>query len=233
MIEVRKANDRGHANYGWLDTHYSFSFANYYDPDHMGFRALRVLNDDVVEPGKGFGSHPHENMEIITYVLEGALEHKDNAGGGGVIRPGDVQHMSAGSGIVHSEFNHSRTERVHLLQIWIEPDTLNIDPGYDQKTFSQGDKRGRLLLLASPDDGETGSLTIRQDARVYASVLDDGQRIRHDIADGRYVWLQVAAGAIELNGTRLSAGDGAAVSEESAIELAGAGGGELLLFDLP
>jgi redox-sensitive bicupin YhaK (pirin superfamily) len=230
MIKVRRSADRGHANHGWLDTHHTFSFANYYDPEHMGFRSLRVINDDVVEPGKGFGAHPHQNMEIITYVLEGALEHKDNTGGGGVIRPGDVQQMSAGTGIVHSEFNHSQTDRVHLLQVWIEPDSLGIEPGYAQKYFPPDEKRNRLMQIASPE-GADGSLTIHQDARVFASILEGGTEIEYRISPGRHLWVHVATGTVELNGEKLEAGDGAAVSEEEAIKLAGRGG-ELLLFDL-
>jgi redox-sensitive bicupin YhaK (pirin superfamily) len=231
MITIRRSNERGHANHGWLDTYHTFSFAGYYDPEHMGFRTLRVLNDDVIQPGQGFGSHPHENMEIITYVIEGALEHKDNTGGGGVIRPGDVQRMSAGSGIVHSEFNHSRSERVHLLQVWIVPDTVGIDPGYEQKTFSIEDKKGRLALLASPD-GDDGSLTIHQDARVYAAVLGDGDEVRKDIVEGRHAWVHVATGSVEVNGHPLGAGDSAAVSQETTVTIKGVGAGEVLLFDL-
>jgi redox-sensitive bicupin YhaK (pirin superfamily) len=231
MITIRRSSERGHANHGWLDTYHTFSFAGYYDPEHMGFRTLRVLNDDVIQPGQGFGSHPHENMEIITYVIEGALEHKDNTGGGGVIRPGDVQRMSAGSGIVHSEFNHSRSERVHLLQVWIVPDAVGIDPGYEQKTFSIEDKKGRLALLASPD-GDDGSLTIRQDARVYAAVLEDGDEVRKNMVEGRHAWVHVATGSVEVNGHRLEAGDGAALSQEASVTLKGVGAGEVLLFDL-
>jgi redox-sensitive bicupin YhaK (pirin superfamily) len=231
MITIRRSSERGHANHGWLDTYHTFSFAGYYDPEHMGFRTLRVLNDDVIQPGQGFGSHPHENMEIITYVIEGALEHKDNTGGGGVIRPGDVQRMSAGSGIVHSEFNHSRSQRVHLLQVWIVPDTAGIEPGYEQKTFSIEDKKGRLALLASPD-GDDGSLTIHQDARVYAAVLEDGDELRKDIGKSRHAWVHVATGSVEVNGNLLEAGDGAAVSQEASVTLKGVGAGEMLLFDL-
>lgn len=231
MITVRRSNERGHADYGWLETYHTFSFARYYDPGHMGFRALRVLNDDIIEPGQGFGSHPHQNMEIITYVLEGALEHKDSTGGGGVICPGDVQRMSAGSGIVHSEFNHSSSERVHLLQIWIDPDTMGIEPGYEQKTFSVDDKKGRLALLVSPG-GVDGSLAIRQDARVYATVFDDGSEVQHPIDAGRHAWIHVAVGSVKINGNLFEAGDGAAVSDETSITLTGVGGAETLVFDL-
>jgi redox-sensitive bicupin YhaK (pirin superfamily) len=231
MIRVRKSDERGHANYGWLNTRYTFSFAGYYDPDHVGFRTLRVLNDDVIDPGQGFGSHPHQDMEIITYVLEGALAHKDSTGGGSVIGPGDVQRMSAGTGIVHSEFNHSQTERVHLLQIWIDPDTMGIEPGYEQKTFTEDDKRGRLRLIASPDGGDA-SVTIRQDALLYASSLDEGEDVKYDIAPGRHAWIHVATGSIRLNGHRLNGGDGAAVSDEPNITLSGVHLGDVLLFDL-
>lgn len=231
MMKLRRADERGHANHGWLDTHHTFSFAQYYDKNHMGFRSLRVLNDDRVQPGQGFGSHPHRDMEIITYVLEGALAHKDSAGGGSVIRPGDVQRMSAGSGVIHSEFNHSDTEPVHFLQIWIEPDTLGIEPGYEQKSFTDEDKRGRLRLIASPD-ARDGSLTIRQDALVYATVLGKGDEVGADLAAGRHAWVHVARGTVTVNGELLAGGDGAAVSEESRLTLAGVDGAEVLVFDL-
>jgi redox-sensitive bicupin YhaK (pirin superfamily) len=231
MMKLRRADERGHANHGWLDTHHTFSFAQYYDKNHMGFRSLRVLNDDRVQPGQGFGSHPHRDMEIITYVLEGVLAHKDSTGGGSVIRPGDVQRMSAGSGVIHSEFNHSDTEPVHFLQIWIEPDTPGIEPGYEQKSFTDEDKRGRLRLIASPD-ARDGSLTIRQDALVYATVLGKGDEVGVDLAAGRHAWVHVARGTVTVNGELLSGGDGAAVSEESRLTLVGVDGAEVLVFDL-
>jgi redox-sensitive bicupin YhaK (pirin superfamily) len=231
MITIRRAEDRGHFDHGWLETYHSFSFAGYYDPRHMGFRSLRVINEDWVQPGRGFGTHPHRDMEIITYVLEGALEHKDSTGGGGVIRPGEVQYMCAGTGVTHSEFNHSRTEPVHLLQIWIEPAKEGLEPGYDQKTFDRETVRGRLTLIASPDGAEQ-SLSINQDARVYASVLEKGQQLSHDLAPGRHAWLQVARGRVQVNGQRLAAGDGAAVSDESRLSVTAEEPAELLLFDL-
>jgi redox-sensitive bicupin YhaK (pirin superfamily) len=231
MITLRKASERGHANYGWLDTYYTFSFAGYHDESHMGFRSLRVLNDDRIDPGQGFGEHPHRNMEIVTYVLEGALAHKDSTGGGGVLRPGDVQRMSAGTGVVHSEFNHSNTEPIRLLQIWIEPDTMDIEPRYEQKTFAAQDKRGRLCLIASPD-GRDGSFDVQQDVFVYATVLERGGKVSHDLTPGRHAWLQVARGDVEVNGTALREGDGVAFTEEKRLTLSATGEAELLLFDL-
>jgi len=231
MIKIRRANERGHANYGWLDTYYTFSFANYYDRNHMGFRSLRVLNDDRIDPGQGFGSHPHKDMEIITYILDGALAHKDSTGGGSVIRPGDVQRMSAGTGVVHSEFNHSDTEPIHLLQIWIEPDTLGVEPGYEEKSFADEDKRGQLRLIASPD-ARDGSLTIRQDAFVYTTVLEKGEETGVDLASGRHAWVQVARGTVKVNGEYLADGDGAAVSDETRLAIAGVESAEVLIFDL-
>ena len=231
MIARRPSNERGHANHGWLDTYHTFSFANYYDPTHMGFRALRVINEDWVEPAKGFGAHPHRDMEIITYVLEGALEHKDSMGNHGVIRPGEVQRMSAGTGVVHSEYNPSRTERVHLLQIWIESDQDGLQPSYEQRAFPEEDKRGRLRLVAAPDGAE-GAVTIHQDTRVFASLLEAGEQVKHVMSSGRHGWLHVVSGAVELNGTALETGDGAAVSGESALAIAATRPSEVLLFDL-
>ena len=228
MIQIRKAKDRGHANHGWLDSWHSFSFADYHDPQHMGFSALRVINEDRVTPGEGFPTHPHRDMEIITYVLEGALEHKDSLGTGSVIRPGEVQRMSAGTGIRHSEYNHSQSEPVHFLQIWILPNVQGVKPGYEQKRIELD---GGLRLLASPD-GRDGSVTIHQDARVYAARLN-GAAANHALAPGRRAWLQVARGTASLNGTTLHAGDGAAVEGESALRLAADGSAEVLLFDLP
>jgi len=232
MITLRPADERGQADYGWLHTRYTFSFADYYDPKHVHFRSLRVINEDHVEPGHGFGTHPHRDMEIITYVLEGALAHKDSMGTGSTIRPGEVQRMSAGTGVLHSEFNHSPSEEVHLLQIWILPERKGIEPGYEQKEFARESKLNRLRLVAAPG-GEEGSVTIHQDARLYGSILEAGKSVRHDLAKGRYAWLQVVRGEVSLNGTALKAGDGAAVERETALEITGrTPSSEFLLFDL-
>lgn len=231
MVKIRKGSDRGHANHGWLDTYHTFSFNTYYDPDQMQFRALRVINEDWVAPGRGFGAHPHENMEILTYLLEGALSHRDSMGNGSVIRPGDVQRMSAGTGVVHSEVNHSKQQPVHLLQIWIYPGKQGLAPGYEQKTFSDDEKRGQLRLLAS-NDGRDGSLTIHQDASLYAAMLEPETQLSRNLGAGRYAWVQVARGSVELNGHLLSAGDGAALSSESSVELRAKSPAEVLLFDL-
>jgi redox-sensitive bicupin YhaK (pirin superfamily) len=231
MINIRKSEDRGHFDLGWLDTYHTFSFDRYHDPSFMGFRSLRVINEDRVLPGKGFPTHGHSDMEIITYVLEGALEHKDSMGTGSVIRPGDVQKMSAGSGVRHSEYNGSKTEVVHLLQIWIIPDKMGIKPDYQQKRFEDKEKRGRLRLIVSPD-GDEGSVTISQDARVYATLLAPSQQVVHDLEPHRQAWIQVARGAIELNGRHLSHGDGAAISDESKLTITGREAAEILLFDL-
>jgi redox-sensitive bicupin YhaK (pirin superfamily) len=231
MITVRKSQDRGHARHGWLDSHHTFSFADYYDPEHMGFRDLRVINEDVVQPRRGFGTHSHRDMEIVTYVLEGALEHKDSLGTGSVIRPGDVQRMSAGTGVSHSEFNHSATELVHLLQIWILPEREGLPPSYEQKHFPAAERSGALRLLASRD-ARGGSLRIHQDVDLYASVLREGEAAAHALRPGRHAWLQVARGDCSLNGTPLEAGDGAAVSGEASLRIAGGRGAEVLLFDL-
>ncbi|MGA2222247.1 MAG: pirin family protein [Verrucomicrobiia bacterium] len=231
MIKIRPGRERGHADHGWLDTYHTFSFADYYDPKHMGFRSLRVINEDRVEPGQGFGAHPHRDMEIITYVLEGALEHKDSLGTGSVIRPGDVQRMSAGTGITHSEFNHSRMELVHFLQIWILPERKSLKPGYEQKTFSAQDKRGQLRLLAARN-GHNGTVTVHQDMALYAALLSAGEKVTHSLERGRHAWLQVTRGAVMLNGEKLNAGDGAAISEEQSLEIEAAAESEILLFDL-
>ncbi len=235
MITVRPAAERGHMNHGWLDTHHTFSFANYYDRDHMGFRSLRVINEDRVAAGEGFGRHGHRDMEIITYVLAGALEHNDSMGNGSVMVPGDVQRMSAGTGVMHSEYNHSKTEPVHFLQIWIVPDREAATPGYEQRTFPTAEKSGRLRLVAS-NDGRDGSVRINQDAALYASVLDAGQEVRHVPAPGRYAWIQVVRGTVALNGTTLHAGDGAAIEAEAELNIVGVAddgdGAEFLLFDL-
>jgi quercetin 2,3-dioxygenase len=231
MQTIRRAGDRGHADHGWLDSHHTFSFADYHDPHHMGFRALRVINDDTVAPGKGFGSHPHRDMEILSYVLEGALAHKDSMGTGSVIEPGDVQRMSAGTGVVHSEFNASPTAPVHFLQIWIIPERRGIAPGYEQKRFTTPDKAGRLRLVASPD-GRDGSVTIHADAAVHAGVFGAGQTAELPLAPGRHAWVHVARGTAVVNGHALGAGDGLALSEERAVTIEGGEGGEVLVFDL-
>lgn len=231
MIRIRHSSERGHFDHGWLNTYHTFSFADYRDPAHMGFRTLRVINEDRVAPGQGFGAHRHRDMEIVSYVLEGALAHQDSMGNSGVIRPGDVQKMSAGTGVQHAEFNGSKTEPVHFLQIWILPERRGIAPGYEQKTFPEDAKRGHLRLIGSPD-GREGSVTIQQDVELYASVLDAGGEIRRVLRNGRAAWLQVARGELELNGNRLSAGDGAAITDEAELAIAGGERSELLLFDL-
>jgi hypothetical protein len=231
MLLIRKAGERGHADHGWLNSWHTFSFADYYDPDYMGFGSLRVINDDRVQPGMGFGAHPHRDMEIISYVLEGALEHKDSMGNGSVIRPGEVQRLSAGTGITHSEFNPSTSEPVHFLQIWILPGQMGLSPEYEQKLFPDEEKRGTLRLIAS-SDGRDASVTIHQDASVYAALLESGEGIVHAILPDRHIWVQVARGKIGLNGYTLEQGDGAAVTEEDRLEIAGLENAEILLFDL-
>lgn len=231
MIQVRHANDRGHADHGWLKTHHTFSFAGYHDPAHMGFRTLRVINDDWIAPGQGFGTHPHRDMEIISYVLEGGLEHKDSMGNGSVIRPGEVQRMSAGTGVTHSEFNHSKSELVHFLQIWLLPARAGLRPSYEQKAFAREEKDGRLRLIASPD-GRDGSVTIHTGALVYAGLFDAGQSAELPLDKGRHAWVHVARGKLSVNGQALEAGDGAALSNESAVKLQGVEAGEVLVFDL-
>ncbi len=231
MISVRRARERGHENYGWLDTQHTFSFGEYHDPRHMGFRALRVINEDRVRPESGFGTHSHHDMEIVSYVLGGELGHKDSMGTGSVIRPGDVQRMSAGTGVTHSEWNHAKAEEVHFLQIWILPDRRGIDPSYEQKTIPPAEMQNRLRLVASPD-GRDGSLTIHQDVAIHVARLEAGREVRHDLAAGRHAWVQVADGEIEVNGTKLAAGDGAAVSEEPSLAIRADEAAELLVFDL-
>ena len=232
MITIRRSQERGGGDHGWLNTRHTFSFDSYYDPRHMHFRALRVINEDVVQPGEGFPTHPHRDMEIITYVLEGALEHKDSLGNGSIIRPGDGQRMSAGSGILHSEANASKTEPVHLLQIWIMPESKGISPGYEQKAFPEEEKRGKLKLIAA-HGGQNGAVTVHQDVSLYVSLLDKQQRVEHALSPARHAWLQVAKGAVELNGARLEQGDGAAIGDEQKLSIAGAeNGSEILLFDL-
>ena len=232
MITRRPAAERGHANHGWLDTWHSFSFADYFDEEHMGFGPLRVINEDRVAPAAGFGMHGHKDMEIVTYLLDGALEHRDSLGTGSVIRPGEIQLMRAGTGIRHSEFNHSQAAPVHLLQIWIMPDQTGAAPGYQQKEFSLTERRDRLRLIVSPEGAE-GSLSILQDARIYDASLSKGAKLSHPQKPGRRAWLQVARGAVALNGAHLVAGDGAAVENETMLEIAAAQDTELLLFDLP
>lgn len=232
MIQVRRSEERGHANHGWLDTRHTFSFADYYDPAHMGFGPLRVINEDRVAPGAGFPTHGHRDMEIISYVLEGALEHKDSLGTGSVIRPGEVQRMSAGTGVRHSEYNPSRTEPVHFLQIWIEPDQNALAPSYEQKAFAPDDLDGRLRLIASPD-GREGSVTIQQDARIYAVRLNGQGPVVHRLAPGRRAYVHLARGEAELNGQRLAAGDGAAIEAEADVRLTSPSSAEILIFDLP
>jgi redox-sensitive bicupin YhaK (pirin superfamily) len=231
MIRVRKASERGHFDHGWLDTYHTFSFARYYDPRHMGFRALRVINDDQVAPGRGFGTHGHQDMEIVTYVLKGALEHRDSLGTGSTIRPGELQRMTAGTGITHSEFNPSPTEPVHLYQIWLLPERAGLEPSYEQKAFPEEERRNRLRLVASPD-GQGGSLSIRQDARLFLGSLEERQEVSHALTPGRHAWLQVLRGGVSLNGSTLAAGDGAAVSAESDLKIQADGSSEVLLFDL-
>jgi len=231
MIAIRKSNDRGHANHGWLDSRFTFSFADYYDLKHIHFRTLRVMNDDRIAAGGGFPTHPHRDMEIVTYVLEGALAHKDSMGNGSVIRPGDVQYMSAGTGVAHSEFNASNLQTVHLYQIWMLPDKKDYAPGYDQKHFSAEDKRGRLRLLASPD-GRDGSIKIRQDNKLFATVLAPGESVKHELKLDRHGYVQVARGGVSLNGQTLEMGDGAAISAEKGVQLTAVENAEVLLFDL-
>ena len=231
MIHIRKSNDRGHADHGWLDTRFTFSFSDYYDPQHVQFRTLRVMNDDRIAGGGGFPTHPHRDMEIVTYVLEGALAHKDSMGNGSVIKPGDVQYMSAGTGVAHSEFNASDSETAHLYQIWMFPDRQGYKPAYDQKHFTDADKRGKLRLVVSPD-GRDGSVEIRQDNELYATVLSPGESVEHALKPDRHAYVQVARGSVTLNGQPLDAGDGAAISAEKSLQLTGVTDAEVLLFDL-
>ena len=232
MIELRPARERGHSDRGWLNSWFSFSFADYHDPAHMGFSVLRVINDDRVQPGQGFGMHGHHDMEIVTYVLEGALEHKDSLGNGSVIRPGDVQRMSAGSGIRHSEFNPSASEKVHLLQIWLLPAQTGLPPSYEQKFFGEDEKRGRLRLIVAPD-GEDGAVLIGQDARIYAALLDGDEQATHAFSPGHKGYVHVARGALDLNGLNLGTGDGVKIAGEQEVVLSGGQQAEVLLFDLP
>jgi hypothetical protein len=231
MITRRPSHERGHTQLNWLDSRHTFSFDRYYDPDFMGFRALRVINEDWVQPGQGFGTHPHRDMEIITYVLDGALEHRDSLGTGSVIHPGDGQRMTAGTGIRHSEYNHSSTEPVHLLQIWILPEQRGLEPGYEQKQFPIENKRGQWCLLAS-HDGRDGSVTVYQDVSLSVTILEPGEHISYSLKPDRHAWVQVARGAVTLNGAPFNQGDGAAISEEDRLEFSATEPAELLLFDL-
>ena len=231
MINIRRSNERGHANHGWLDTHFSFSFADYYDPNFMGFRDLRVINEDFIEPAQGFPKHGHRDMEIITYMISGELSHRDSMGNGETIRPNEVQRMTAGTGVLHSEYS-SPTDRTHLLQIWILPEKRNLQPGYEQKEFSPEEKQGKLKLIASRG-GDDGSVHINQDVKVYASILNNGEEVSQDLSGGRHAWIQLINGSLNVNGEKLEAGDGAAVSDESRLKIsAQTDSTEFLLFDL-
>ena len=231
MITVRPATERGHFDHGWLKTWHSFSFASYYDPRHMGYSDLRVINQDIVEPGEGFGTHPHRDMEILTWILDGALEHRDSMGNGSVIRPGELQRMTAGTGVTHSEFNSSQAERVHLLQIWLLPEEPGLKPGYAQKAFPREEMRNRFRLVASRE-GRDGSVVIHQDASVHITAPDAGARLRHELQPARSAWMHVARGAVTLNGTPLQAGDGASVKGETTLTVEAQAPSEVLLFDL-
>lgn len=231
MITIRKSSDRGRARFSWLDARYTFSFGEYYDPAHMGFGPLRVINEDIVKGGGGFPTHGHDNMEIVTYILQGALEHKDSMGNGSVIKPGDIQRMSAGTGVKHSEFNQSATDPVHLLQIWFLPGARNIAPGYEQKNFPAQEKQGRFRLVASPD-GRDGSVTVHQDVSMYAALLGANDNITQPIEKSRLAWVQIAKGSVTFNGHALNAGDGAAITDETALDFTNAKDTEIILFDM-
>lgn len=231
MMIIRRDQERGHANHGWLDSYHTFSFANYYDRNYMGFRQLRVINEDRISGGGGFGTHPHRDMEIITYLVEGALEHHDSMGNHSVIRAGEVQRMSAGTGIAHSEYNHSKTDTVHLLQIWILPDQTGIQPSYEQNYYSEAEKRGNLRLIVSPEAQEN-SLKIHQNMSLYASILEVGESVEYPLTENRHAWIQVVKGEIDLNDHTLKSGDGVAVSEETNLQIKARSSAEFLLFDL-
>ncbi len=231
MFQVRRAEDRGHFNHGWLNTYHTFSFADYYDPNHMGFRGLRVINEDTVQPGQGFGTHPHRDMEIVTYVLEGELQHRDSMGNGSIIRPGEVQRMSAGTGITHSEFNASNDRLVHLLQIWMLPTQVGIKPSYEQKSIDPKQQRGRLVLVASPD-GRDGSVTVHTNASLYAGRFERAEADQLALTKSRHAWVQVARGRARINGQELKAGDGVGISNEPAVHIEGIESSEVLVFDL-
>lgn len=231
MLTVRKADDRGHANHGWLDSYHTFSFGSYYDPEHMGISNLRVINDDTVSPGGGFATHGHTDMEIVSYVLDGALEHKDSMGNGSVMRPGDVQRMSAGTGVRHSEYNHSSEEEVHFLQIWLEPNQTGVEPSYDQQHFPLAERRGKLVLFVSPD-GRDGSIETHQDAYMYGTILEAGDTLTHQLEQGRRAYIHLARGKASINGQQMSAGDGIAIADEQQLNFEGIESAEILLFDL-
>lgn len=232
MLQVRKSEDRGHANHGWLDSHHTFSFGHYFDPQHMGFGPLLVINEDRVAAGQGFGAHGHRDMEIISYVLDGALEHKDSMGNGSVLHYGDVQRMTAGTGVRHSEFNHSKTEGVHFLQIWIQPSQTGIEPGYEEKHFTPDSKQGKLRLIAS-SDGRDGSVLIHQDAAIYATILNGSDQVEHALGEGRAGYVHLIRGTATVNGVTLKAGDALKVIAENSVAISGAEAAELLVFDLP
>ena len=231
MLAVRKAGDRGHANHGWLDSYHTFSFGSYYDSQHMGLSNLRVINDDTVSPGGGFATHGHTDMEIVSYVLDGALEHKDGMGNGSVMRPGDVQRMSAGTGVRHSEYNHSSQEAVHFLQIWLEPNQTGVEPSYDQRHFPLADRRGKLVLFVSPD-GRYGSIATHQDAYMYGSILESGDALTHQLEKGRRAYVHLARGKANINGKQLATGDGMTIVDVQQVNLEGIESAEILLFDL-
>lgn len=231
MIQIRRSNERGFADHGWLQARHTFSFADYHHPDHRRFRSLRVMNEDRIAPGRGFGTHPHQDMEIVTYVLEGALEHRDSMGNGEVLRPGEFQRMSAGTGITHSEFNPSDTDPTHLYQIWLLPERKGIEPSYEQKQFDDSGMANQLRLVASPN-AEAGSLKIHQDAHIYLAKIDTGRQVTHNLSEGRHAWLQVLRGDITLNDTVLVTGDGAAVSSETSLSVKATASAEIMLFDL-
>ena len=231
MLTIRRSVERGHANHGWLDSFHTFSFANYYDPSHMGFGALRVINDDRIAAGRGFGTHGHRDMEIITYVLDGAIAHKDSMGSGSTIQPGNVQRMSAGRGVMHSEFNPRADKETHMLQIWIEPNVTGIAPEYEEKAFTDAQKRGRLQAVVS-GDGVDGSMTIHQDVRLYAGLFDGDESATLELAPGRRAWVHVARGSLTVNGVALAAGDAVAISDETRVALSGGDNAEVLVFDL-
>lgn len=231
MMTIRRADERGHLDHGWLNTWHTFSFADYMDPRWMGFRSLRVINEDYVAPSRGFGTHPHRDMEIVTYVLEGGLAHKDSMGNGSIIRPGEVQRMTAGTGVTHSEVNPSREEKVHLLQIWILPERRGLTPGYEQKSFPAEEKRGQLRLVASRE-GSEGSVTVHQDVRIYAGLVTGGEQVEYTLAEGRHAWVQVARGTVQVNGEVLNPGDGAALSDVEQLVLRDGEDAEILVFDM-
>jgi hypothetical protein len=231
MITLRPSEERGVGSHGWLESRHTFSFADYHDRNHMHFRSLRVINEDWIDPGQGFGTHPHRDMEIVTCVLEGALQHRDSLGNGSIIRPGEMQRMTAGTGVAHSEFNASETERVHLCQIWLLPERKGLEPGYEQKEFPESERRNRLRLVAARD-ARDGSLTIHQDAEIHLAALDDGIKVTHALETGRGAWIQVLRGAIDLNGQSMSEGDGAAVENETALMIHSRGASEVMVFDL-